>query len=172
MRNIEIKAQCAEFGPIEQLLNDMGAGLAGSFDQSDTYFRAPHGRLKLRQVGPDEGQLIQYRRDDVAGPKPSEYQIAHTSDPAAMREMLADLLGVWLQVTKTRQIWLWENVRIHLDEVADLGRYIELEAVTEEQGVVESTARVEHLMQALGIQPGDLVPVSYSDLLAGSSTPS
>ena len=170
MRNIELKARCTEFGPVERVLNDMGAGLAATFDQSDTYFRVSHGRLKLRQVGADEGQLIQYTREDVAGPKQSDYQIAHTSDPASMREMLADLLGVWLEVTKRRQIWLWKNVRIHLDEVAGLGSFVELEAVTEEQGVEESTARVEQLMQALQIKPADVVAVSYSDLVDAAAT--
>ena len=171
MRNIELKARCTEFGPIERLLNDLGAGLADTFDQTDTYFRVPRGRLKLRQIGADEGQLIQYTRDDVAGPKQSDYQIAHTSDPGPMRDMLSDLLGVWLEVTKRRQIWLWKNVRIHLDEVTRLGRFVELEAVTEEQGVTESRARVEQLMEALRIQPADLVSVSYSDLVAAAATP-
>ena len=82
--------------------------------------------------------------------------------------MLSNLLGTWLEVEKTRQVWLWENVRIHLDEVTGLGRFLELEAVTEDRGVEESQARVEHLMKALSIDPGDLVAESYSDLVAQS----
>jgi adenylate cyclase, class 2 len=168
MTNIELKARCADFARIEECLNSLGAGLAGVFQQNDTYFRAPHGRLKLREFGPDEGQLIHYSRENTAGPKRSDYQIAHTSDPGAMRAMLSNLLGTWLEVEKTRQVWLWENVRIHLDEVTGLGRFLELEAVTEDRGVEESQARVEHLMKALSIDPGDLVAESYSDLVAQS----
>jgi len=164
--NIEVKARCADFAPIEARLSELEAGPAGTFEQSDTYFRVSQGRLKLRELAPDEGQLIQYARTDTPGPKRSEYRIAHTSDPGSMRAILADLVGIWLEVRKTRRIWLWENVRIHLDEVAGLGRFVELEAVTEDRGERESRARVEQLMAELSIDPGDLVPGSYSDLLA------
>lgn len=168
MTNIELKARCTDFGKLEDCLNQMGAGLAGVFEQADTYFRVPHGRLKLRELGPDEGQLIQYTRQNVQGPKRSDYRIAHTSDPGAIRSILADVLGAWLEVHKTRQIWLWENVRIHLDEVAGLGRFVELEALTEEKGLEQSRERIEQLSQSLGIQSAELVAGSYSDLAAAT----
>jgi adenylate cyclase, class 2 len=165
MTNIEVKARCDSFERIEARLTELGAGLAGVFEQSDTYFRVPRGRLKLRESGPDEGQLIHYERPDTQGPKRSDYQVAHTTDPAAMRAVLAALLGTWLEVVKRRQIWLWENVRIHLDEVRGLGRFVELEAVTEDQGVETSRTRVEYLMEALALRPNELIPGSYSDLV-------
>ena len=70
-----------------------------------------------------------------------------------------------IEVEKTRQVWLWENVRIHLDDVKGLGNFVELEALTEEQGIVESQRRIETLMRALEIENNDLVEHSYSDLL-------
>ena len=51
-----------------------------------------------------------------------------------MRAMLSQIMGAWIEVEKTRQVWLWENVRIHLDHVKGLGQFVELEAVTEETG--------------------------------------
>lgn len=166
MTNIEIKARCADLGRAEENLSALGAGPAGSFRQRDTYFRVPTGRLKLRELGPDEGHLIFYRREDVAGPKRSDYQIAFTSDPEALRSMLAEVLGTWVVVEKTRQVWLWENVRIHLDEVAGLGQFLELEAITDASGLEESQRRVEALMRALEIGPEQLVAGSYGDLAA------
>ena len=167
MINIEIKARYADHDRAEENLSALGAGPAGTFHQKDTYFTAPSGRLKLRQMGPAEGQLIFYQRQDLAGPKRSDYTIAFTTDPDALREMLGAVLGTWVEVEKTRQVWLWENVRIHLDEVKGLGRFLELEAVTEEKSVAESHQRVETLMRALEIGTDQLVEGSYGDLLAG-----
>lgn len=166
MTNIEIKAHCEDIERAEENLNALGAGRAGTFNQKDTYFKVANGRLKLRQLGPDEGHLIYYKREDIPGPKRSDYEVAFTTDPEAMRDILTQLLGSWVEVDKCRQVWLWENVRIHLDEVKSLGRFVELEAVTEEKGVAESHRRVETLMRALEIGREQLVEQSYGDLLA------
>ncbi|MDP6702388.1 MAG: CYTH domain-containing protein, partial [Candidatus Latescibacteria bacterium] len=74
--------------------------------------------------------------------------------------------GTWVEVEKTRQVWLWENVRIHLDDVKGLGQFVELEAVTEEKGIEESHQRVETLMRALEISSDQLVEGSYGDIVA------
>ena len=166
MTNIEIKARCPDIERAEENLNSLGAGPAGTFHQKDTYFKVSEGRLKLRELGTDEGHLIFYRRADLAGPKRSDYEVAFTTDPEAMCQMLRQVLGTWVEVEKRRQVWLWENVRIHLDEVKGLGRFVELEAVTEEKGVEESTQRVETLMRALEISSDHLIEGSYGDMIA------
>ena len=167
MTNIEIKARYADRERAEQILSSLGAGPAGVVQQKDTYFNVARGRPKLRQLAGDEGQLIYYRREDSSGPKRSDYEIAFTTEPEALRDMLRTVLGSWAEVEKTRQVWLWENVRIHLDDVKGLGQFVELEAVTDEKGVAESHQRVETLMRALEIQNDQLVEGSYGDLLAG-----
>ncbi len=166
MVNIEIKARCADLGRAEDNLSALGAGPAGSFRQRDTYFRCPTGRLKLRELNPQEGYLIFYQREDIPGPKRSDYRTAATSDPEALRAILGQVLGTGAEVTKTRQVWLWENVRIHLDEVDGLGSFLELEAVTDSAAATESQTRVEALMRALEIDPEHLVCGSYGDLIA------
>jgi len=166
MTNIEVKARCRDVQKAEENLNSIGAGLAGTFRQKDTYFKSISGKLKLREIGLDEGQVIYYERSDVAGPKRSDYEVASTNDPICMRSILKNIFGILIEVEKTRQVWLWENVRIHLDDVKDLGCFVELEALTQEQGIVESHKRIETLMRALEIESGDLVEYSYSDLLA------
>ena len=165
MTNIEVKSRCVNVQRAEENLNSIGAGLAGTFRQKDTYFKALSGRLKLREISSDEGQVVYYERSDVAGPKRSDYEVASTSDPLSMRIVLKNIFGISVEVEKTRQVWLWENVRIHLDNVKDLGHFLELEALTEEQGVGESQSRIETLMRALEISTDDLVKGSYGDLL-------
>ena len=166
MTNIEIKARYENAERAEENLNALGAGLAGTFHQKDTYFNVDDGRLKLRELGTDEGHLIFYKREDLAGPKRSDYEIAKTEDPEALRDILSKINGTWVEVEKTRQVWLWENVRIHLDDVNGLGQFVELEAVTEEKGIEESHQRVETLMRALEITSDQLVEGSYGDIVA------
>ena len=166
MTNIEIKARYDNAECAEENLNALGAGLAGTFHQKDTYFNVDQGRLKLRELGIGEGHLIFYKREDLAGPKRSDYEIAKTEDPEALRAILSKIHGTWVEVEKTRQVWLWENVRIHLDDVKSLGQFVELEAVTEEKGIEESHRRVETLMRALEITRDQLVEGSYGDIVA------
>lgn len=171
MTNIEIKARCDDLERAEKHLHALGAGQAGTFQQKDTYFKVNDGRLKLRQMNGDEAHLIFYHRDNVTGPRRSDYEIAFTPDPAALGSMLSRIMGQWVEVEKTRQVWIWENVRIHLDDVKGLGKFVELEAVTDLDAgdtlsLSESHERVETLMRALDIGSDALVGESYGDLLA------
>ena len=50
-------------------------------------------------------------------------------DAGALKTALVAALGIRGVVHKRREIYLWHNVRIHLDEVAGLGALVEFEAV-------------------------------------------
>ena len=99
--------------------------------QRDTYFHAVQGRLKLREAGGGPAELISYRRADRGGPKVSNYRVVQVMDPAGVGEALADALGVRAVVEKARRLLLWRGARVHLDTVAGLGHFVELEAVSE-----------------------------------------
>lgn len=135
--------------------------------QTDTYFKANEGRLKLRVINGEEAQLIAYARDDEkSGPKLSCYKITRVEDADVMRAMLADSLGVVAEVQKCRRVFFKDNVRIHLDEVEGLGQYLELEVVLDPGVSVESgTAKAEELMSHLHIVPDDLIEGSYLDMV-------
>lgn len=59
----------------------------------------------------------------------SRYRVAEVPDAASLVPVLADAIGILGTVLKRRHLLRWETVRIHLDEVENLGRFIELEAV-------------------------------------------
>jgi len=59
--SIEIKARCPDPVHVRKILKFRGARFKGLDHQSDTYFRIPAGRLKLRE-GNIENALIYYRR--------------------------------------------------------------------------------------------------------------
>jgi adenylate cyclase class IV len=89
------------------------------------------------------------------------------ADHLALVDALADSLGVRVVVEKARRLLLWRNVRIHLDRVAELGDFVEIEAVAASPGGLEvERDRVAELRAALGFVDDHLVPVGYADLLA------
>jgi predicted adenylyl cyclase CyaB len=122
--------------------------------------------LKLRQLGPQRGQLVYYERTDAAGPKRSDYLIAETPDPSALKAALTAALGVRGVVRKTRYLYMVGQTRIHLDEVEGLGQFMELEVVMRPgQDDAEGQAIAHELMNKLNVAETDLLEGAYMDLL-------
>jgi adenylate cyclase, class 2 len=168
-RNIELKARDPDPARSLQASLEMGASDEGWLYQTDTYFRVPRGRLKLREEGP-VAQLISYERSDETVARESRYRLVPVSDPAGLKDALSDALGVLVVVEKSRRLLLWHGVRIHLDEVRDLGSFIEIEAVADPASDLSAEHRhASELQDALAITPDRFVAFSYSDELLRSS---
>jgi predicted adenylyl cyclase CyaB len=165
-RNIELKARCGDLSAARQTALAMGARDAGLLIQTDTYFNVPNGRLKLREIQSDHAELIWYSRPNQLEPRPSDYVVVPVCDPAAIKQALDAALGIRTRVYKRRQLLLWQNVRIHLDEVESLGTFVEFEAVLV-AGETESAAheRLRELSARLGIREADRLSVSYSEMI-------
>jgi predicted adenylyl cyclase CyaB len=166
-RNIEIKARIAS---VESLV-PKAAAIAddGPFEitQDDTFFVCEAGRLKLRAFSEEEGELIFYRRTNREGSKESFYLRSPTSAPATLREALSLAYGQAGRVQKHRTLFLVGRTRVHLDDVATLGHFLELEVVLEEHESPEVGVReARELMARLGVEPSQLVEGTYLDLLA------
>jgi predicted adenylyl cyclase CyaB len=165
-RNIEIKARIesveavaakaaalADHGPIE-------------IPQDDTFFACDRGRLKLRAFSATEGQLIFYQRANQAGPKESFYIISPTASPDSLREALTLAYGQAGRVRKHRTLYLVGRTRVHLDQVENLGHFLELEVVLSDGERHEPGVEEAHrLMAALGIPATHLIEGAYVDLL-------
>jgi adenylate cyclase class 2 len=165
-RNLEVKAIDPDPQATFAAALELGAQDHGELRQRDTYFHAVQGRLKLREAPPQPPELIAYARAQLAGPKVSLYRIVPVADHVALVDALTESLGVRVVVEKVRRLLLWRNVRIHLDRVADLGDFVEIEAVATSPGGLEvERDRVEELRAVLGIADERLVPVGYADLL-------
>jgi predicted adenylyl cyclase CyaB len=177
--NVEIKARVPDIAPIRGRVESIGGGPAEILDQEDIFFAVPDGfaapdgfavsdgRLKLRILGPRHGELILYHRADVAGPKRSDYRIAPTSEPEILREILARVLPTRAVVRKRRWLYHVGQTRIHLDQVAGLGEFVELEVVLRADQTAEAGAAIARdLMGRLGIAESQLVEQAYVDLLA------
>ena len=79
--------------------------------------------------------------------------------------MLA-LHEVLVVVDKQRKIFFIENVKFHIDQVKDLGAFIEIEAIGENgQAYEELSDQCKNYMERFGIKNQDCLDVSYSDML-------
>ena len=164
--NIEIKARVRDYEQLKQIAKNLSDRPENVINQQDTFFFTPTGRLKLRIVSPTSGELIFYQRSDDTGPKTSHYLITATPEPLALKQVLAQAIGVRGVVTKTRILYQVGQTRVHLDEVDGLGAFVELEWVKQPgQSIDEGRPLVKQLMQRLYIAEQDLVKGAYIDLL-------
>jgi len=168
--NIEIKAYARNFAEIRRRAEELSPKPVEILRQEDTFFNVGMGRLKLRILSADKGQLIYYTRPDQEGPKRSDYHISHTSDAENLKRVLELAYGIRGLVRKTRYLYLVGQTRIHLDDVENLGQFMELEVVLSEgQSDLEGQAIAEGLMTSLGVESIDLLEGAYMDLLEKSS---
>ena len=165
--NIEIKARARNFDDIKARVETLSDTPVQVIPQEDTFFNTPQGRLKLRLLSGDRGQLIYYMRPEQEGPKRSDYRISHTSDPSNLKQVLELAYGIRGVVRKARYLYLVGQTRVHLDDVEGLGQFMELEVVMQDgQSDVEGQAIAEDLMASLGVERSDLLEGAYMDLLA------
>jgi predicted adenylyl cyclase CyaB len=172
-RNIEIKARVTDRAGLLERAARLAHSAPTLIEQDDTFFTCSNGRLKLRAFPGGDGELIFYRRADTQGPKTSFYEIAPVPDAARLREVLAMAHSVAGRVVKQRTLFLVGRTRVHVDQVADLGDWMELEVVLQ-NGDDEAAGRQEaqSLMQALGIPETALAEGAYVDLLRLQVAPS
>lgn len=167
--NIEIKARINGLKAMTTRLAKLTECEPTQLLQEDTYFDIPRGRLKLRRENSTRSELIYYARNDILGPKHSHYMISPVSDFDAMHNLLKLAFGVAARVVKNRVLYLSGNIRFHVDTVAGLGTFVEMEAVmaeSDDPDVIELI--VKQWMNDLEIKPAYLVADSYLDLMRRS----
>lgn len=178
-RNLEIKARFDDLSRGARIAAAAGGEHRGTLVQTDTYFHAPAGRLKVREnvlVGPDgvrtaSAELIAYRRADRDGTRESTYWISRLERADDCLAGLAGVLGVRVIVRKRRELWLVGATRVHLDEVDHLGRFLELETVINGQPELDARREHDELVQRLGLSAADTIAGSYSELLLAGGQP-
>lgn len=166
-RNIEIKARIAAVAALLPQVCALADQGPWEILQDDTYFRCATGRLKLRAFSAEAGELIYYRREHKAAARESHYLRSPTTAPDALRESLTLAYGELGRIHKRRTLFLRGRTRIHLDEVAALGEFLELEVVlAPEESPAAATLEAHELLSLLGIERAALLAGGYLDLLA------
>jgi adenylate cyclase class 2 len=170
--NFEFKARLRNERRVRAVLAQWGARQAGTDHQVDTYFRVPRGRLKIRE-GDLENGLIYYRRSNQTRPRPSDVEMVPLAKNHALRAILTKVFEPWVVVEKQREIYFVGNVKIHLDRLKGLGKFVEVEAISSgrSRDLQKARRQAATFRKLFGLSASDSVGESYSDLVLRKSNP-
>ncbi|XP_034948593.1 uncharacterized protein [Chelonus insularis] len=159
MRNIEIKAILRDADSVKINAKKLSGCEPTVLKQVDTFYFVPNGYLKLRVLS----------RPKDEGPKLSNYTKISFTDKSALEaidKILTDANGRVGVVEKTRLLYLVGQSRIHIDNVLNLGNYMEIEVVLEDHQDTKVGEEIANdLMSKLGINKDDLLANAYIDML-------
>ena len=165
-KNVEIKAKLSNFINTINILDKIADSDPLEIIQNDTFFNCQNGRLKLRVKNNSDGELIYYNRPNQAGPKISEYTLVPIKNFDLLKKTLSTSLGVRGTINKVRNLYMIGQTRVHLDEVENLGSYIELEVVLHDnQNTSDGKKVAKEIMNQLNISREQLVDSAYIDIL-------
>jgi len=164
VQNVELKAELRDPPLARAICRAIGASFILAFEQTDTYYRIPTGRLKKRETDGEPVEFVFYERPNRAAPKLSTFTIFTAEQ--ALERFGREPLPVRVVVRKRRELWMHGSTRIHLDSVERLGAFIEFESlVTRGNPVAKAQDAVGELRRHFGPAMGELIDCGYADLL-------
>jgi adenylate cyclase class IV len=167
MQSVEWKAEVRVASMVRALVRRLGALRVGEVVHTDTYFRVVDGTLLRRETDDEEAGLeyIHYLRPPEVRPRRTRFTLY--SEEQALERFGVRPLPVWVVVEKRREIWVHDGVRVHLDDVTDLGRFVELEAlVTQGRSIASCEEKIARLRALIAPFVGEPVARGYAELLA------
>ncbi len=161
-KNLEVKIQLDKFDNILDTLSELGVKKIKELEQSDVYYENKNMKVKLR-IENDEYFLIKYLRDENADNRWSNYELLKLEGDNP-RKYLSDLMTEKIVVNKKRKLFIYDNTRIHLDEVENLGKFIELETkVIDSEENAER--RFKELVKLLNLNLNKQIRSGYKELI-------
>ena len=157
MVEIEAKLKVESLEPVAQKLKQIGAIFGGSVFQTDHYFDDTSGSLtksdraiRLRCETRDAivKNILAYKGPREAGEfkRRQEIQFGVDTTEQAMAFLAALGFEKSLIVRKRRKVWHIEGCEVALDDLADLGAFVEIEGPSEEKiAGVQSRLGLAHL---------------------------
>jgi len=93
--------------------------------------------------------------------------IINLQETSKIKKILSEANGVLVIVDKKREIYFIDNVKFHLDQVQDLGSFVEIEAIDNGGHLEEKEQLLKQCQEYLDlfeIKEENLIDCSYSDL--------
>jgi adenylate cyclase class 2 len=153
------------------------AGQGRSERQVDTYFNHPDRDflaarpitewLRIRETG--HGAVLNYKHWHHTKEKRTvscdEYETNIENAAAAKRLLEALGFNVLIVVDKTRKTWRYKDVEVAIDDVKELGAYVELEAKGRFKDIEEAKTHLYEVVKELDLQLGEQDLKGYPFLL-------
>lgn len=166
MKNVELKISVNGFSGISSLLRKAKARHVGETHQIDIYYYYENKRLKIRNINNKKFELILYKRPNITNVKISDYEVfsIKPSQVDCFRLLMEKIFKEHIVVEKSRDLWIYKKTRIHLDKVAKLGNFLELETVVNKD-LKSAKKEFEKIFNLLNLKKYKKYAHSYSDLL-------
>lgn len=161
-QNLEVKIPFNSFGEVTKILKRINAEFKGILVQRDVYFKSRNSLLKLRIENGKES-LIRYCRNEKSKDRFSDYEVIHFSS-AGTEKILNKIFVTEIIVEKKRQLYLFNNTRIHLDKIKRLGNFLELETLVLE-GKPDARKRFNRIVKLLKLDLNQQVKKSNYHLM-------
>ena len=165
-KNLEIKVHCSSFSKVKDRLIDIKAEYAGELIQKDIYYKTKEGLLKLR-IENGQQSLIKYLRDEKGKERWSDFQILKFASGDA-RKFFGNIFSIETTVEKKRLLYMFDNTRIHLDDVKNLGKFLELETLVI-NGLNDAKKRFNTILDLLNLDFNQQIKKSYKILIEENS---
>lgn len=169
MKNLEIKVRVENLDVIKSHLGF--SKYEKTLEQTDTYFLVGKIQLKVREEK-TSSEIIAYIRKSKEGTRESSYYRINIFQNRAnfMKTVLRFLFSAKMVVAKKRDLFFYKNTRIHLDTVAGLGEFVELETVcwenkNQSKGFAKYWEEHEKVKQTLSLFRYPAIAGSYSTMM-------
>ncbi len=163
--NLELKVKINSFNKIKALLENNKAEFKGILKQKDIYYKISSGLLKLRIENGNQS-IIKYLRDENSKNRFSDYAFINLNNYDG-EKFFSGILNVEAVVEKKRLLYLYDNTRIHLDNVKNLGYFLELETLVL-FGKPDARKRFDIIKKLLKLDEYEQIKKSYRDLIINS----
>ncbi|NLL10486.1 MAG: class IV adenylate cyclase [Methanomicrobiales archaeon] len=171
MLEIEIKVRVSTIEEIKKRIITIGGEHSETVVEEDQYYNAPHRdfeitdeALRVRSAG--GGTILTYKgpKNTLLGSKIREECNVRIDDAETFDTILKNLgFRPVAHVRKLREYYAYQDFSIALDKVDQLGEFVEIELVTEND-VEMAAKRVDELAEKLGVI-GERISISYLELL-------
>jgi len=171
MLEVELKVKVQSLEPVRRQLLEKGAVCSGRIHEHDIYYNAPHRDFGVT----DEAVRVRYTNDHAVvtykGAKIKKFglkareELNTAVESGEVFETMLKRLGFTktTEVNKWRENYRFSDAAISLDEVDELGPFVEIEIMAEDENS-NAAVLIQRIAKEIGVS-GEPILASYLELL-------
>lgn len=165
MLEVEIKAKIKNLDEFKNRLNEMNVNFLKEEVHEDIYFNHPckdfaktDEALRIRKIGDETFLTYKGKRFDTETKTREEIEIKCDKEISEIL-MLLDFKAV-AKIKKRRSKYQFKNLHICVDEVDELGNFVEIECEC-----LSEKSKIFEILKHFGIEKSETITKSYLELL-------